>query len=65
MIYRALVNYAEIYYDLRYWLATKTDATVYYDGIRVSARLHCQLIVVITNRQSQILTWHDHLACQH
>ena len=28
MIYRALVNYAEIFFDLRYLLATKTDGTV-------------------------------------
>jgi len=28
VIYRALVNYAEIFYDL-YWLAAKTDATVH------------------------------------
>ena len=27
-IYRALVNYAEIFYKLRYELATKTDTTV-------------------------------------
>jgi len=28
-IYRALVNYADIFYDLRYLLATKTDAIVH------------------------------------
>jgi len=28
-IYRALVNHAEIFFDLRYLLATKTDATVH------------------------------------
>ena len=28
-IYRALIDYAEIFYDLRYLLATKTDAIVH------------------------------------
>ena len=28
-IYHALVNYADIFYDLRYLLATKTDAIVH------------------------------------
>ena len=36
----------------------------YVMALRVSASLYCQLGVVMTNRQSQILTWHDHLACQ-